>query len=199
MPVLPHNALDSMAWAVAASGILLALAFWRLPYDGSKDTFTEARCSKSFGISFGMIGIYLFINGLILSPILWPLAPAGGIYNVLFGGISALAGLLLIGLAFAFYFNTGLRALSYFAVVVGLLGIIDVAGILSFRLTRAPELSAFAYLMFSLTAFLTVPLTHTNNKIARWLFIIVALIFGLVWMFEAANFTYGHITPPPPQ
>ncbi|MDT7892020.1 MAG: DUF981 family protein [Thermoproteota archaeon] len=196
MAVPPHDTLDSMAWVVGAAGILLALLFWRLPYDASKDTFQDTTKAKSFAIAFGLLGLYLLINGLLII-IIWPFGNiGGGVYDVLYGGSSAIGGILLLGIAFSLYLNTGLRAISYFAFIAALYSFNDVFAILANRLSRTPELAAFAYLMFGLTAILSVPLTHINNKATRWAFIIVALIFGITWLFMASTFTIGHLQAP---
>lgn len=197
MAVPPHDALDATAWTVGITGIILAIAFLRLPYDASKDQFEETNKHRiGFAFTFAALGFFLFLYGIMIIAI-WPFAAiAGGIYNVLFGGIHTLAGLLLIVLAAAIYFNTGLKPVSYFAFVVALYAINDAIGILSYRLTRTPEISAIAYLLFGITAMLSVPLTHINNKAVRYLFIIVAAIFGLLWIYLAFNFTLGHLQAP---
>jgi len=196
MPVPPHDTLDSMAWVVGTAGILLALMFLRLPYDASKDAFHDSTKAKSFAIALALLGIYLLINGLLII-IIWPFGNiGGGVYDVLYGGSSAIGGLLLLGVAFSIYLNIGLRAISYFAFVAGLYAFNDVFAILANRLSKTPELTAFAYLMFGLTGILSVPLTHLNSKAVRWVFIIIALIFGITWLYMASTFTIAHLQAP---
>jgi len=195
MAVPPHDALDTMAWVVGAAGILLALTFWRLPYDASKDIL-DSNKSKGYGLAFIALGLYLFINGLLII-IIWPFgAIQGGVYDVLYGGSSSIGGLLLLAIGVALYLGTGLRPISYFAGIAGLYAINAVIGILTYRLSRTPELTAFAFLMFAITALLSIPLTHANHKAARWLFIIVAAIFGIIWLFLASTFTLSHLQAP---
>ena len=196
MPVPPHDALDTMAWVVGSAGILLAITFARISYDASKDTILDVSKSKGFGLAFLALGLYLFINGLLIIAI-WPFgAFAGGAYDVLYGGSSAIGGLLLLALGAAIFTNSGLRPISYFAGIAGIYAINGAIGILTYRLSKTPEIAALAFLAFAITAILTVPLTHTNNKAARWLFIIVAALFGILWLFLAATFTLGHLQQP---
>jgi len=108
----------------------------------------------------------------------------------------SIGGLLLLAIGAALYTNSGLRPISYFAGIVGIYAINDVIAILTYRLSKTPEIAALAYLAFALTAFLSIPLTHVNNKIARWLFVIVAALFGIIWLFLASTFTLSHLKAP---
>jgi hypothetical protein len=50
--VLPFDYLDSMMWSIVASGIMLAVAAFRLPYNASSDTVDEQ--GKNLGRGLGM-------------------------------------------------------------------------------------------------------------------------------------------------
>jgi putative membrane protein len=123
----------------------------------------------------------------------------GGIYNVLFGGSASLAGLVLISASVALFLNVGLKEVSYFAVVLGLYLLVDAVSIIRYGLTSTPPISTALYLAAAVTAFLSIPFTHTNNKWLKWLFTVVAFLFALLWIYEAANTTWGHLAPPPPK
>jgi uncharacterized membrane protein len=127
---------------------------------------------------------------------MWPYAFSGGVYNLLFGGAATLGGLLLIAISMAFYTNRGLKAISYFAVVLGLYLIIDAYSILNYNLTRNPMFSAVLYAAPAVATFLSVPATHTDNIQLRRLFAISAFLFALAWLYFAANVTIGHLQPP---
>src|SRR4030067_1295349 len=117
---LPFDFLDSMAWTVAASAILLGVLAFRLPRKASSESTEEKDRSrrKGVGAAIGASGLYLFITGLAIS-FMWPFAMSGGAYNILFGGISTLGGLLLLAISAALLLNGGLRPVSCFAVLVG--------------------------------------------------------------------------------
>ena len=148
------------------------------------------------GLHFFIPSLDKYFEILLVSSIPLGVSIGGGVYDVLYGGSSAIGGLLLLGIAFSIYLNISLRAISYFAFVAGLYAFNDVFAILANRLSRTPELAAFAYLMFGLTGIFSVPLTHLNSKAVRWAFIIVALIFGITWLFMASTFTIGHLQAP---
>lgn len=191
---LPFDYLDSMAWSIVVSAVLIGVAAIRLPYKASSDSVEEG--SKNLRIGFaaalGASGLYLFVTGIAIS-FTWPYALSEGVYNILFGGVAALGGLVILAASIALFFNAGLSAVSYFAVVTGLYAAVDAYAMVSARLTRTPELSALGYLSFAAAAFLSVPATHVDNKWLRWLFAIFAFLFAIAWLYQAANFTLGHL------
>lgn len=188
----PYDFLDSMAWDIVISAVLLAIAAIRLPYKASKNSVDEEgkNLRLGFAAAIGASGFYLFITGIAFS-FIWP--SSFGNYNILFGGIAGLSGLLLLATSATLFFNGGLRAVSYMAVIVGLYAVVDAAAMVIARLTKSPELSALSYLSFAAAAFLSVPATHSDNKKLRWLFAVFAFLFAIAWLYEAANFTLGHL------
>ncbi len=196
---LPFDYLDSMAWIVGASGVMLAILALRLPYRTSSDSVEEEgkNLRMGFAASIGAAGLYLAITGLAIS-FTWPYAFSGGVYNILFGGIAALSGVLLLSLSAALFLNGSLRAVSYFAVVIGLYAVVDAYAMVTYGLTKEPLLSALGYLSFAAVAFLSVPMTHSDNKYMRWIFAIFAFLFAIAWLYQASNFTWEHLAPPPP-
>jgi len=197
--VLPFDYLDSMAWDIVVSAVLLGIAAIRLPYKASKDSVEEGgrNLRIGFAVAIGASGLYLFITGMAIS-FTWPYAASGGVYNILFGGAAALGGLVLLATSAALFLNGGLSAVSYFAVVVGFYIVVDAIAMVNYRLTRSPELSALAYLSSAAASFLSVPATHSDNKWLRWLFAVFAFLFAIAWLYQAALFTWGHLAPPPP-
>lgn len=195
---VPFDLLDSMMWSIVATAFLLGVAGLRLPIKGATGLVDEHGKNVRVGlaITLGANGLYLFITGLSIS-IRWPFVPLGGVYNVLYGGSASLAGLVLLSASVALFLNLGLKEVSYFAVVLGLYLVVDAMSIVRYGLTSTPPYSTAMYLAPAVAAFLSVPFTHTNNKWLRWLFAIVAFLFALLWVYEAANTTWGHLAPPP--
>ena len=196
----PYDLLDSMMWSIVATAVLLGVGGLRLPFKASNDAVQESEKGVRVGLAtaLGATGFYLFATGLSIS-VHWPFTSAGGVYNVLFGGSASLAGLVLLSAAAALFLNQGLREVSYFAAVLGLYLMVDAASILRYGLTGTPPLSAVYYLIAGVTGFLSVPAFHTDNKKLRWLFTISAFLFAALWLYGAANTTFGHLAPPPPK
>jgi uncharacterized membrane protein len=194
--VLSHDFLATMAWDVAVSGILLAVGAIKLHYNASTASIEQKdrHLQMGFAVAIGACGFYLFLSGVDIS-FTWPLALSGGVYNVLFGGIATLGGLLLLAVSLTMFLKADLRPVTYFAVVAGLYSVIDAYAIVNYGLTNAPLLAALGYLSFAAPAFLSVPATHSENKLWRWLFVLFALLFAVAWLYQAANFTLDHLVP----
>ena len=145
-------------------------------------------------MAIGACGFYLFLSGVAIS-FIWPFSISSGVYNVLFGGIATLGGLVLLAGAIALFLNADLRPVTYIAAIAGVYSIVDAYAITSNSLTNSPLLAALGYLSFAAPAFLSVPATHSKNKLWRWLFTIFALVFAAAWLYQAANFTLAHLQP----
>lgn len=200
LAVPPNDFLDSMMWSIGASAVLLGIAAIKLLPQSSTDSLAENGKGLRGGLSIALAanGVYLFLSGMMFN-YLWPLREtAGGSYDVLFGGSSALAGLVLLATAAALWYNQGLKGISYFATVIGIFLIVDAISILNYGLTRDPQFSAILFLAPAITSFLSIPATHSDNKVFRWIFAIAAFLFALAWIFMAAETTHGHLEPPPP-
>lgn len=194
--VLPLDFLDTMAWDVAVSGVLLAAASITLPYDSLTGSIEEKnrQLRLGFAVAIGACGLYLFLSGIAIS-FIWPFSISNGVYNVLFGGIASLGGLVLLAGALALFLNVNLRPVTYLAAVAGVYSFVDAYAIATNGLTNSPWLAALGYLSFAAPAFLSVPAAHMKSKYWRWLFIVFALIFAAAWFYQAANFTLSHLQP----
>jgi uncharacterized membrane protein len=194
--VLPQDFLDTMAWDVALSGILLAVAAITLRYKSSTGSFEEKERSlrMGFAAAIGLCGFYLFLSGVTIS-IAWPFTISGGVYNVLFGGIATLGGLVLLTSAIVLFLNANLKPVSYVAAIAGLYAVVDAYAIATYSLTSAPILTALGYLSFAAPAFLSIPTAYLENKWWKRLFIIFLILFAAAWLYQAVNFTLAHLNP----
>ncbi|HKM49868.1 MAG TPA: DUF981 family protein [Candidatus Bathyarchaeia archaeon] len=200
MAPAPFDLLDSMMWSIVATGVLLGVGGLRLPYKASSGLVDKDGEDVRIGlaISLGATGFYLFIAGVSIS-IHWPFVYSGGVYNVLFGGSASIAGLVLLSASAALFLNHGLKVVSYFAAVMGAYLVVDAMSILKYGLTSHPPFTAIFYLATGVAAFLSVPAMNTDKKWLRWLFAIAAFLFALLWLYNAANATWGNLAPPPPK
>jgi uncharacterized membrane protein len=194
--VPPLDFLDSMAWTVAISAVLLGVGALTLRYNSKDETVDDQtrRVRMGLAAATGATGFYLFITGAMIS-FMWPFTSSSGVYNILFGGIATLGGLVLLAGSIALYVNADLRFIAYFAAVVGVYGIIDAYAIIVNSLTNEPLISALAYLSFVALAILSVPAAHFGAKRWRVIFALFAFLFAAVWLFEASSFTLAHLTP----
>lgn len=186
-------------WSIVAGAVLLGVGGLRLPYKASTGAVEKEGAGErvGFAIALGAVGFYLFVAGVFIS-FKWPFPYSGGVYNVLFGGSASLAGLVLLSASAALFLNNGLKAVSYFAAVLGLYLVVDAVSIITYGLTENPSQTTVYYLAAAASTFLSVPAMHTDNKWLRWLFAGVAFLFALLWFYNAYNTTLGHLAPPPP-
>ena len=194
--VLPQDFLDTMAWDVALSGILLAVTAITLRYKSSIASIeeTDRDLRVGFAAAVGLCGFYLFLSGITIS-FTWPFAISGGVYNVLFGGIATLGGLVLLTGAIVLFLNANPKPVSYFAAIAGLYAVVDAYAIVAYSLTSDPMLSALGFLSFAAPAFLSIPAAHLENKWWKRLFIIFLILFAAAWLYEATDFTLAHLNP----
>jgi len=195
--VLSHDFLDVMAWDVVIGAVLLALGSLRLHYDSKSACFDESdrNLRLGFAVAGAAAGFFLFIAGLVII-FMWPFAAlSGGVYDVLFGGIAVMGGLLSLAGSVVVAMNVDCRPITYFAFVAGLYALVDSYAIMTYGLTSSPVIAALGYLGFAAPAILSVPATHLPDKHWRYLFTIFAFLFATVWLIEAATFTLGHLKP----
>lgn len=190
--------LDSMAWIIVASGIIAAIAAFRLRYNASTDSFEEENknLAKGLGTALGLTGFYLLLTGIgiiFLWQLPFELGSSGGAYIILFGGAACLSSLVIIAAATAIYRGHGLQAASYFGFVVGLYLVTDAVGIQMNSLTKSPLEATLLYLAPAAVLLLSPFATHIKSKYARWAFGILAFAFAAGWLYFAYNTTLQHL------
>ena len=183
-----------MAWDVVVAAFLLAMGSLMLQYNSKERRIDDQtkNLRLSFAIAAGASGFYLFISGLGIS-LIWPFTISSGVYNVLFGGIATMGGLILLASAIVLARNTDPRPVTYFAAIGGLYALIDAYGITRYNLTSSPLIATLGYLGFAAPAILSVPAAQFADKRWRYVFAVFAFLFAAVWLIQAATFTVDHL------
>jgi putative membrane protein len=194
--VVAFDFLDVMAWDVALSAVLLGFGALACPYFAKEGRVDEkSRAVRiGFSLALGGSGFYLFLTGIMIS-LTWPFDMSGGVYNVLFGGVASLGGLVLMAGAACLGFDVSLRPVSYVAFVAGVYAVVDAFAMFSYGLTSSPLMSGLGYLAFAAPAFLSVPAAHLSGRRWRLIFAVFAFVFAVAWMYMAASFTWAHLKP----
>lgn len=185
--------LDSMMWSIAASGLIAAVAALRLHYNARTDTIEEDNKTMVTGLGLALTttGFYLFITSIYIS-FMWVFS---GSYPILFGGAGALGGLVLVSGGLALTFRKGLQGTSYFALVAAIYLLTDAVAIIQYNMTKNPTLSAVLYGAPAVAMILGVPATHVNNKVARWVFAVFAILYAIGWIYFGYTTTMSHLGP----
>jgi uncharacterized membrane protein len=182
-----------MMWSIAASGVILGVAALRLRYKASTDSIDEEQknIAQGLGVALGATGFYLFITSMGIN-FGWHFS--GG-YNILFGGVGALGGLVLMSVSAALLLRRGLQACSYFAAVLGLYLISDAYSIWTYPLTSDPTKATLVYLAPAVALLLSPFAVHFENRWSRWIWAIFAFLFAAAWLYFAATTTPSHLHP----
>jgi uncharacterized membrane protein len=190
--------LDSMMWSIAASGVILGVAALRLRYKASSDSIDEEQrnLASGLGVALGATGFYLFITSIAISFGIFPqFTPPSARFNILFGGVGALGGLVLLSVAAALFLRRGLQACSYFAAVVGVYLISDAYSIWTYGMTSDPTKATLVYLAPAVALLLSPFAVHIQNKWSRYIWAIFAFLFAAAWLYFAATTTPSHLHP----
>jgi uncharacterized membrane protein len=187
--------LDSMMWSIAASGVILGIAALRLRYKASTDSIDEEQknLSTGLGVALGATGLYLFLTSIAIS---FGVFPSGlPRYNILFGGVGALGGLVLLSVSAALFLRRGLQACSYFAAVLGVYLISDAYSVWTYGMTSDPTKTTLVYLAPAVALLLSPFALHIQNKWSRYIWAIFAFLFAAAWLYFAATTTPSHLHP----
>jgi uncharacterized membrane protein len=187
--------LDSMMWSIAASGVILGVAALRLRYKASTDSIDEEQknISTGLGVALGATGLYLFLTSMAIS---FGIFPSGlPRYNILFGGVGALGGLVLLSVAAALFLRRGLQACSYFAAVLGVYLVSDAWSVWTYGMTSDPTKTTLVYLAPAVALLLSPFAVHFQNKWSRYVWAIFAFLFAAAWLYFAATTTPSHLHP----
>lgn len=185
--------LDSMMWAIGASGLIVAIAAFRLKYNASTDSFEEGtqNLGKGMGLALGVVGLYIFISGLAIN-FVTPFSPR---FAILFGGASSLAGIALLALAAVFYFGRGFQAASYLGAVVGLYLAVDAYAIITYGMGKDPFKGMLVYLAPAVLLLYSPFAAHLKTKYARWVFGVLAILVTIAWLYFGFSTTLSHLAP----
>ena len=183
-----------MMWSMVASGIIVGFAALRLRYNRSSDSFDEAQTNlaRGFGVALGATGLYFFITSIFIS-FNWSFSFSGGVYNILFGGVGALGGLVLLAVAAGLYFGKGIQAITYFGFVLGCYLISDAWSIMKYSLTANATESTLLYLAAAAPLLISPFAFHIQSKYVRWVFAIFAFLFAAAWFYFALTVTPTHL------
>lgn len=195
--VVTHNPLPMALILVGAGGMMVAaylIYFYGLIQKKPK---TKESINKSFALAIGAIGAITLL--ITFQHILteWAGFPAPH-YTELFSVTLAVFSILMLMGSFALYTGVDLRFVSYFAAIGGLMMFQAVRAVLSFDLTREPEVTAALYTFaglagLSLLSVTHIPETHRAHRWARWIAAAFIVAMSLIALGLGLNAMYDHI------
>jgi len=139
---------------------------------------------------FTIVGIIGLATGLHMT-FTWPLVSS---FNIAFGEMSTLFGVLFLGAALALALNWGLLTVAIYAIVAGIAAIVVGARIIDLGLTQQPVISGIGFILSGLTAVLLLPVLYwLTARPFRIAFAVVALIAAAIWALTGYSAYWAHL------
>jgi len=166
-----------------AGTVLLAYFLWK---------GLDEKDQRPYAAAFFAIGLLGVITGLQLT-FTWPLP---GSYNVAFGDTSTLFGFVFLATSLALWQAWSLVPVSIFAFFAGAEAVLIGWVIYAQNLTKEPLLSALGFVLAGLGGLGAFPFFtwFRENKVVRWLGIIVLAVTAILWIITFYGSLIGHIT-----
>ncbi|MGL5195471.1 MAG: DUF981 domain-containing protein [Chroococcales cyanobacterium] len=139
---------------------------------------------------FGMTGAVALVTGLHMI-FTWPIT---GSFNVAFGEMSVLFGIVFMGASVALAANWDLITVTIYAFFAGLASIVVGVQIINLDLTRRPWMSGIGFIISGLGGVLATPSLYLrNNPTLRTVGAVTIAIAGLIWAITGYLSYWGHI------
>ncbi|ABQ47270.1 MAG TPA: DUF981 domain-containing protein [Thermotoga sp.] len=172
-----------MADVVAGLGVLIAFVLKGL---------NDSEKAKSFAPAFAAVGLLAIATGLHMV-LTWPLP---GSHNIAFGEPFLLYGFVFLAAAIAVAKGWDLMPTTIFALFAGIYAIIVGGSIIGYGMTRHPFTSGLGFIAAGLVGVLSpVVWKLRENKIIRFLGVVLLALTLLLWFITMYGSVTGHINP----
>lgn len=162
---------------------LFLLAFF--VYEG-----LDSPLQKRWIPGFGMTGAIALATGLHMIWT-WPLS---GSFNVAYGEMSVLFGIIFVGASLALALNLDLLSVAIYAFFAGIAAVLVGVRILDLGLTRRPLLSSVGFILTGLGGIFAAPALYLKtNQTLRLVGAIVLVIAALIWAVTGYMALWGHL------
>lgn len=146
---------------------------------------------KMWASGFFMTGVIALISGFFMS-FTWPLP---GSYNVAFGEMSVLFGIVFIGAGFSLLLRWNLTSVAIYAFFAGIAAVIIGIRIINLKMTKEPLVSGLGFILTGLSGgFALAYLYLWRNKFVRFLAIAVILLAALIWLRTGYIAYWAHLS-----
>lgn len=166
---------------MSAGLILLA---WHL-YEGF-----DSPDQKKWAPGFAATGAIALVNGLHMTWN-WPLP---GSYNVAFGEMSVLFGILFLSASLALAKGWDISPVGVYAFFAGLAAVIIGIRIVDLKLTQEPGLSGIGFVLSGSSAIMIAPVLYLKqNKTLRLFVAGMLVIAALIWLRTGYKAYWAHL------
>ncbi len=167
---------------LVAGTVLLAYYLWR---------GIDEKDQRPYAAAFFGVGLVSLITGLQLS-FTWPLP---GSYNVGYGDATTLFGVVFLATSIALFFESSLIPISIYAFFAAIDALIVGIRIYSLQLTKEPLISAIGFILAGFSGLGVFPflMWFRENKIVRWIGILLLLGTSLLWAITFYGSLWDHL------
>ncbi len=167
---------------LVAGTVLLAYYLWK---------GIDEKNQQAYAPAFLLTGLVSFVAGLQIS-FTWPLP---GSYNVGYGDTATLFGVVFIATGLALWKGWSLLPTSIYAFFAAIDALIVGFRIYSLQLTKEPLISAVGFILSGLAGLGVFPffMWFRDNKIVRWIGILLLLGTALLWAITFYGSLWGHM------
>lgn len=140
---------------------------------------------------FAMVGLIATVCGFHMIWV-WPLP---GSYNVAFGEMTLLLGILFLGAALALACGYGLRTVGIYAAVAGFMAVVVGVRMYQLNMTNAPLLSSIGFVLTGGAGVLMLPtICWRRNPVLRAACTLCLVGAAAIWIFTATLGYWGHLS-----
>lgn len=174
--------LTLMMINLVAGTVLLAHYLWK---------GLDEKDQRPYAAAFFVTGLLSLVTGLQLA-FTWPLP---GSYNIAYGDATVLFGVVFLGASMALWQGWSLVPVSIYAFFAGADAIIIGSRILSLNMGKEPLVAAVGFILAGLGGLGAFPFFtwFRDNKVVRWIAILVLLATAVVWAATFYPALWGHL------
>ena len=167
---------------LVAGTVLLAYYLWR---------GIDEKDQRPYASAFFVTGLLSLVTGLQIS-FTWPLP---GSYNVGYGDATTLFGLVFLATSISLWQGWNLLPVSIYSLFAAIDALIVGVRIYSLNLTKEPLISAVGFVLAGLAGLGVFPflMWFRENKIVRWIGILLLLGTALLWGITFYGSLWGHM------
>jgi len=170
---------------MAAGLFLLGCFVW-------KGVDIDREDSPSWAPAFAIVGLVATVCGFVMT-FTWPIPKP---YNIAFGEMSVLLGVLFLGTALALAKRWGLMPMAGYGFVAGIIAVLLGVRIIELRLTAAPVLSGIGFVLSGAAGiFSPVVVWYSEQKGLRRLGTLVLFAAAGIWGLTACMAYWAHLAP----
>lgn len=165
-----------------AAGLVLLAGYVHKGIDSSDQ--------KKWAAGFLMSGLVALICGLHMSWN-WPLP---GSYNVAFGELSVLLGVLFLGAGLSLSKGWSLFSVALYGLFSGITAVVVGVRIINLKMTLEPLLSGMGFILTGSSGILILPAIHLkHNRGLRILIGFLLIIAAIIWLVTGYKAYWGHL------